>query len=146
MSKCKETCCRTTGDEWKVFLMMINCSEYVQMQDSSKTVALGQHYMTKDAEEFSQFDGHVACREKTFPRGEKSSEPKGWIRGYTKILSSIGSGDQLPSRKAKHGVDISIESLSKDGSHSWVRISNGLHKFVRDLTEKIRIHEGNETL
>ena len=26
-----------------------------------KTVAPGQHFMTKDAEEFSQFDGHVAC-------------------------------------------------------------------------------------
>ena len=27
-----------------------------------KTVAPGQHFMTKDAEQFSQFDGHVACR------------------------------------------------------------------------------------
>ena len=27
-----------------------------------KTVAPGQYFMTKDAEEFSQFDGHVACR------------------------------------------------------------------------------------
>ena len=28
-------------------------------------VAPGQYFMTKDAEEFSQFDGHVACREYT---------------------------------------------------------------------------------
>ena len=26
-----------------------------------KMVAPGQHFMTKDAEGFSQFDGHVAC-------------------------------------------------------------------------------------
>ena len=31
-----------------------------------------------------------------------------------------------------------IGSLSGDGSQSWIRISNGLDKFVRDLTEKTR--------
>ena len=33
---------------------------------------------------------------------------------------------------------------SMDGSHSWIRISSGLNKFVRDLTEKARIHGDNE--
>ena len=32
-----------------------------------KMVAPGQYFLTKDAEEFSQFDGHVACRKKTLP-------------------------------------------------------------------------------
>ena len=41
--------------------------------------------MTKDTEEFSQFTEPVACREYTLPRDEKSSDPKGWIRGNTKI-------------------------------------------------------------
>ena len=41
--------------------------------------------MTKDTEEFSQFTELVACREYTLPRDEKSSDPKGWIRGNTKI-------------------------------------------------------------
>ena len=50
---------------------------------------------------------------------------------------------KLPSRIA-HGVEIRIVSLSEDGSHSLVRISTGLNKFVRDLTEKVRIHEDNE--
>ena len=51
-----------------------------------KTVAPGQYFMTKDAEEFSQFDGHVACRKvHTLPRDGDSSTPKGWIRGNTKI-------------------------------------------------------------
>ena len=101
---------------------------------SIKTVALGQYFMTKDAEEFSQFDGHVACREKTLPREEESSKPKGWMRGNTKIgpvLEAVTNYHQ-----GKHGVEIGIESLSGDGSHSWIRISDGLNAFVRDLTEK----------
>ena len=31
-----------------------------------------------------------------------------------------------------------IDSLSGDGSLLWVRMSNGLNKFVRDLREKTR--------
>ena len=50
-----------------------------------KTVEVGQYFMTKDTDEFSLFTEPVACREYTLPRDEKSSYPKGWIRGNTKI-------------------------------------------------------------
>ena len=50
-----------------------------------KTVAPGQFFMTKNDEEFSEFDGHVGCREYTLPRDEELSTPRGWIRGHTKI-------------------------------------------------------------
>ena len=49
------------------------------------TVEVGQYFMTKDTEEFSQFTDSVACREYILPRDEDTSEPKGWIRGNTKI-------------------------------------------------------------
>ena len=49
------------------------------------TVDVGQYFMTKDTEEFSHFTESVACREYTLPRDENSSDPKGWIRGNTKI-------------------------------------------------------------
>ena len=49
------------------------------------TVEVGQYFKTKDTEEFSQFTESVACREYTLPKDENSSEPKGWIRGNTKI-------------------------------------------------------------
>ena len=62
------------------------------------TVDVGQYFMTKDTEEFSQFTESVACREYTLPRDEKSSDPKGWIRGNTKIWARIGSHNQLRSR------------------------------------------------
>ena len=48
------------------------------------TVEVGQYFMTKDTEEFSQLTDSVACRGYTLPR-ENSSEPKDWIRGNTKI-------------------------------------------------------------
>ena len=41
--------------------------------------------MTKDTAEFSQFTDAAACREYTLPRDEEASQPKGWIRGNTKI-------------------------------------------------------------
>ena len=35
------------------------------------TVEVGQYFMTKDTEEFSQFTDSVACREYTLPREEE---------------------------------------------------------------------------
>ena len=76
----------------------------------------------------------MACREYTLPRDEKSSDPKGWIRGNTKF------GPVLEVRtshvQGTNGVEIRIESVNKDNSHSWVRISHGLNKFVTDLRNK----------
>ena len=50
-----------------------------------KTVGVGQYFMTKHTDEFLPFAEPVPCREYTLPRDENSSEPKGWIRGNTKI-------------------------------------------------------------
>ena len=36
--------------------------------------------------------------------------------------------------QGKYGVEIRIESVNKDNSHSWVRISLGLKKLVTDLS------------
>ena len=98
------------------------------------TVEVGQYLMTKHTEEFSQFTEPVACREYTLPRDEKSSDPKGWIRGNTKngpVLEVTTSYLQ-----GKYGVEITIESINKDNSHSWVRISRCLNKLVTDLINR----------
>ena len=107
------------------------------------TVDVGQYFMTKDTDEFSQFTESVACREYTLPRDSKSSDPKGWIRVNTKI------GPVLEVRtsylQGKHGVEIRIESVNKDKSHSWVRTSHGLNKLVRDLCNKEDDNNEQET-
>ena len=95
------------------------------------TVEVGQYFMTKDTEEFSQFTESVACREYTLPRDEDSSEPKGWIRGNTKIGPVLEVTTSY--LQGKYGVEIRMMSLSEDTSHSWVRISHGTNKFVMNL-------------
>ena len=84
------------------------------------TVEVVQYFMTKDTEEFSQFTEPVACREYTLPRDEHLSEPIGWIRGNTKIGPVLEV--TTCCLQGKYGVEIRIESFTKDHSHSWVRI------------------------
>ena len=69
------------------------------------------------------------------PRDGKSSDPKGWIRGNTKIGPVLEVTTSYPH--GKHGVEIRIESVNKDNSHSWVRISHGLNKLVTDLSNNM---------
>ena len=105
------------------------------------TVDVGQYFMTKDSEEFSQFTESVACRQNTLPRDEKSSDPKGWIRGNTKIGPVLEvTTSYLPG---KCGVEIRIKSVNKDHSHSRVRISRGMNKLVTDLSNN-KENDNNE--
>ena len=97
-------------------------------------VGIGQYFMTKDTEEFSQFTDSVACREYTLPRDEDSSEPKGWIKGNTKIGPVLEVATCC--LQSKYGVEIRIKSVDKDNSHSWVRISHGLNKLVTNFNNK----------
>ena len=90
--------------------------------------------MTKDTDKFSQFTESVACREDTLPRDENSSEPKGWVRGNTKIGPVLEVTTSY--LQGKQGVEKRIESVNKDHSHSWVRISHGLNKLVTDSSNK----------
>ena len=99
-----------------------------------KTVGVGQYLMTKDTKGFSQFAEPVTCREYTLPRDEKSPDPKGWIRGNTKIGPVLEVTTSY--LQGKYGVEIRIESVNKDTSHSWVRISHGLNNLVTDLIDK----------
>ena len=90
--------------------------------------------MTKHTDEFSQFTEPVTCRECTLPRDEKSTDPKGWIRGNTKIGPVLEVTTSY--LQGNYGVEIRIESVNKDNSHSWVRISHGVNKLVTDLIDK----------
>ena len=67
--------------------------------------------MTRDTAEFSQFTDAVACREYTLPRDEDTSEPKGWIRGNTKIGPVLEV--TTCCLQGKYGVEIRIESITK---------------------------------
>ena len=107
------------------------------------TVEVGQYFLTKDTEEFSQLLDAVACREYTLPRDESLSEPKGWNRRNTKIGPVLEV--TTCCLQGEYGVAIRIDSLNKDHSHSWVRISHGLNKLVTNLNKKEQDDNEQET-
>ena len=71
----------------------------------------------KDTEDFSQFTDSVAC-ECTLPRDDKSTDPKGWIRGNTKIGPMLEVTTSC--LQGKDEVEIRIKSVNKDNSHSFL--------------------------
>ena len=88
-------------------------------------VEIGQYFRTKHTGDLTQFST-VACREYTLPREESTSQPKGWVQGNTKIGPVLEVTTSY--LHGKHGVEIRIMSLSRDDTHSWVRISHGSNK------------------
>ena len=92
--------------------------------------------MTKNTDEFLQFAEPVTCRDYTLPRDEKSSDQKVGFKGAPKLEVTTSY------LQGKYAVEIRTESVNKDNSHSWVRISHGLNKLVTDLTD--REYDDNE--
>ena len=88
--------------------------------------------MTKHTDEFLQFAEPVTCREYTLPRDDKSADQKVWIQWNTRMGPVLEVTTRYP--QGKHGVEIRIESVNNDNSHSWVRISHSLNKLVTDLS------------
>ena len=97
-------------------------------------VEIRQYFMTKDTAEFLQSTDAEACRGYTLPREEGASEPKGWIRGNTKIRPVLEVATSY--LHGEHGVEIRIMSLSRDNTHSWIRISHGLNKLVTNFEQQ----------
>ena len=92
-------------------------------------VAIGRYFVTVRDTEMEKLDGPIACRKYTFPRNEETTRATGWIRENTRIgpvLEVIVSIHQ-----GCHGIEIRINSLSGDGSHSWV----SKNKYVTEMSE-----------
>ena len=118
VSNHRATCCRITRTSEESFgwsaidQILYRC----RIHQNSRP---GKYFMTKYAGEFSEFDGHVVCRECTLPRDDKSSTPKGWIRGNVENWSGTGSGDQLPSQKARRSDQNRGSEYRTDLTNSW---------------------------
>ena len=82
-------CCNSMENELKSYHNKTNWATFCMDAGFLNVVEIGQYFMTKDTAEFSQFHA-VACSEYTLPRDEGTSEPKGWIRGNTKIGHRVG--------------------------------------------------------
>ena len=88
--------------------------------------------VTTDIGDLRQFHS-VACREYSLLRDDSASQPKRWIQGNMRIGPVLEVTTSF--QHFKYGIEIRIESVNKDSSHSWVRISYGTVKFVIDSIE-----------
>ena len=107
-------------------------SKFCKEAGFMRVVEVGQYFVTKDTGDFRQFHS-VACREYTLPRDDQASQPKGWIQGNMRIGPVLEVTTSF--QHFKYGIEIRIESVNKDSSHSWVRISYGTVKYVIDSIE-----------
>ena len=119
----------------------ISSQQYIQQTENKlskfckeagfmRVVEVGQYFVTQDTGDFRQFQS-VACREYTLPRDDQASQPKRVDPRNFENWTCIGSHDQFPAL----GIEIRIESMTQDDSHSWVRISYGPVKYVTDSIE-----------
>ena len=91
-------------------------------------VEVGQYFVTRSASEFLL--PTVACREYTLPRDDPASEPKRWIQGNTRIGPILEVTTSF--QHFKFGVEVRIQSMKEDNSHSCVRISFGTIRYVNN--------------
>ena len=104
-------------------------SKFCKEAGFMRVVEVAQFFVTKDTGDFRQFRS-VACREYTLPRDDPASQPKGWIQGNMRIGPVLGVPTSF--QHFKYGIEIRIESVNQDNSHSWVRFSFGTVKYVID--------------
>ena len=97
-------------------------SKFCKEAGFMRVVEVGQYFVTKDTGDFKQFRS-VACREYTLPRDDRASQPKGWIQGNMRIGPVLEVTTSF--QHFKYGIEIRIESVNQDNSHSWIKISYG---------------------
>ena len=64
---------------------------------------------------------------------DPASQPKGWIQRNMRIGLVLEVTTSF--QHFKYGIEIRIESVNQDDSHSWIRISYGTVKYVIDSIE-----------
>ena len=65
-----------------------------------------------------------------FLEDDQASEPKGWIRGNTRMRPILEVTTSF--QHFKFGVEVRIQSVNEDNPHSWVRISYGTVRYVNN--------------
>ena len=102
-----------------------------------KEIGKGQFFITLDQEVFDEMK--TLCREYTLPRSEEASRVRGWILGNTKIGPVLDA--KVCLHQERYGIEILIESLFRDRTVSWVRIVNGINKYVTETSETISLED-----
>ena len=90
-------------------------------------VEVGQYFVTRNVSEILHT---VVYREYTLLRDDPVFQPRGWIRGNTRIglILEVTTSFQ----HFKFGVEVRIQSVNDDNSQSRVRISCGTVRYVNN--------------
>ena len=101
-----------------------------------KLVERGQYFHTLETEEGQEMQ-HL-CREYTMPRNEKRTRARGWILKNTRIGPVLDI--KVCPHEDQYTNEVLVKSLFQDRTASWVRIVNGVDKYVTEsmLTRKKR--------
>ena len=125
----RETCCKNTNGNSR--------SEIVETMLRRWFLTgkwKGQLFITiQERSEVKQ----TACRENTQARNLKTPRPRGWIRSNTKIGPVLDA--KIYPHEGRYCIDLMIESLFEDQTVSWVRIVNGIKKYVTETSGEISI-------
>ena len=97
-----------------------------------KTVERGQYTIILDTAEGPSGMVHL-CREYTLPRSDPRTRARRWIRRNTKIGPVLNI--HVCHHEDRYSVEIQVQSLFQDRTASWVRIVNGVEKYVTRTTE-----------
>ena len=98
-------------------------------------VSRGQYFVTIHDVEIAKLGCPGACRKYTLPQDHDSSQTKkGWIRRNKKIGPALEVA--ATCHLGHHGIEIKIDSLQNDGSQSWVLISTGKNKCVKEMPDE----------
>ena len=99
-----------------------------ELRRGLKLVERGQYLKTLDTEEGQKMQHW--CWEYTMTRNEKKSRAEGWILKNTRIgpLWNI----EVCCRDDRYSIEVQIPSLFEDNTASWVRIVNGVDKYVTE--------------
>ena len=135
MRKYNESCCVNVSRNSQNFLNKRNRPNCAPMLVSRRVLTKDNsslHLMKKDLMLWK-----TSCREYTLPRSEETSRARGWIRGNTRIGPVLDV--KVWYHQGRCGVEIMIESLLRDRTVSWVRIVNGINKYVTEKSEEILV-------
>ena len=79
------------------------------------------------------------CREYSLPRDDPRIRARGWIRRNTKNGPVLNT--HVCNHEDRDSVEIQVRFLFQDRTASWVRIVNGIERYVHETTETMEDEE-----
>ena len=92
-----------------------------------RSVEIGQFFFALPSPR--EVGNQTLCREYTMPRDQEGTRITGWNQSNVRFgpVSDI----KVCYHNGRYSVEVQVQSLFQDQTVSWIRIVNGIDKFVR---------------